>query len=103
VRAEDPVAAWAGRWWTIWGTVDLVPAGRKVLVAWPGRLDPFAEASELEVLSASQARITLADGFGSHGEPGERTIGPDGAPSRLKHAVARFTRASLLSAVLRNA
>jgi D-alanyl-D-alanine carboxypeptidase len=82
--AEGPVAAWAGRWWTIWGAVDLVPAGRKVLVAWPGRLDPFAEASELEVLSASEARIALGDGFGSHGEPVKRNFGPDGAPTRLK-------------------
>jgi D-alanyl-D-alanine carboxypeptidase len=88
--AEGPAAGWAGRWWTIWGAVDLVPAGRKVLVAWPARPDPFAEASELEVSSVSQGRIALADGFGSHGEAVERTIGPDGAPSRLKLGGAEF-------------
>jgi D-alanyl-D-alanine carboxypeptidase len=88
--AEGAVAGWAGRWWAIWGAVDLVPAGRKVLVAWPARPDPFAEASELEVLSASEGRIALADGFGSHGEPVERTIGPDGAPLRLRLGGAEF-------------
>ena len=94
--AEGPVAAWAGRWWTIWGAVDLVPAGRKVLVAWPARPDPFAEASELEVSSISQGRITLADGFGSYGEPVERTFGPDGAPSRLKLGGAEFVPEAVL-------
>jgi D-alanyl-D-alanine carboxypeptidase len=81
--AESPAALWGGRWWSIWGAVDLVPVGRKVLVASPARLEPFAEASELDVVNATDGRIVLADGFSSHGEPVVRTIGSNGAPTRL--------------------
>ena len=88
--AEGPGAAWAGRWWTIWGAVDLVPAGRKVLVAWPARPDPFAEASELEVSSISQGRITLADGIRklrragrAHVRPGRRAFAAQARRSRI--------------------
>ena len=43
---------WCGRWWSLWRTVDLVPLRERVLVAAPGSLDPFAEASELTVHGA---------------------------------------------------
>jgi D-alanyl-D-alanine carboxypeptidase len=81
---EGPAILWAGRWWTIWGAVDLVPAGDKVLVAAPARLDPFGEAGELEVSDATSGRIALADGFASHGEPVARTIDASGAATYLK-------------------
>jgi D-alanyl-D-alanine carboxypeptidase len=87
---EGPAVAWAGRWWTIWGAVDLVPAGDKVLVAAPARLDPFGEAGELEVSDATSGRIALADGFASHGEPVARTIDASGAPTHLKLGGAAF-------------
>ena len=63
------VKDWTGRWWSLWGTVDLVPMGDKVLVAVPGAWAPFANASELAISSRSKGRIALAGGYGSHGEP----------------------------------
>jgi CubicO group peptidase (beta-lactamase class C family) len=63
------VKDWTGRWWSLWGVVDLVPMGDKVLVAVPGAWEPFANASELAVTGRSEGHITLAGGYGSHGEP----------------------------------
>ena len=61
--------AWSGRWWTLWGTVDLVPTTRKVLVALPGFLNPFMDASEIEVTGRDRGKIVLASGVANHGEP----------------------------------
>ena len=93
---EGAAAAWAGRWWTIWGAIDLVPAGSKVLVAAPARLDPFGEAGELEVSDATSGRIVLADGFASHGEPVSRTIDAAGSATQLRLGGAAFMPESAL-------
>jgi CubicO group peptidase (beta-lactamase class C family) len=63
------VSGWTGRWWTVWGAVDLLPAGDKVLVAAPALLNPVMDASELAVTGRDSGRIALAGGFASHGEP----------------------------------
>jgi len=62
------VGGWTGRWWTLWGAIDLVPMGRKVLVASPAYFNPFADATELEVRGRDVGRIALAGGYDSHGE-----------------------------------
>ena len=63
------VKGWTGRWWSLWGAVDLVPMGDRVLVAVPGAWAPFANASELAIMGRSEGRIALAGAYGSHGEP----------------------------------
>lgn len=63
------LSGWTGRWWSLWGAIDLVSMGGKVLVASPGLFNPFQDASELEVLGRNDARIALANGFAGHGEP----------------------------------
>jgi CubicO group peptidase (beta-lactamase class C family) len=63
------VSGWTGRWWSVWGTFDLVPVGRKVLVATPSLFNPFMDASELTVIGRDRGRIELAGGFANHGEP----------------------------------
>jgi CubicO group peptidase (beta-lactamase class C family) len=62
------VAGWAGRWWSLWRAIDLVPMGDLVLAADPAGLKPFADATEIEVTGPDRGRITLANGFASHGE-----------------------------------
>jgi len=62
------LADWSGRWWSLWGAVDLVPAGGKVFVATPAFLNPLLDASELAVTGHDRGRIALAGGFASHGE-----------------------------------
>jgi CubicO group peptidase (beta-lactamase class C family) len=54
---------WTGRWWSLWGAVDLVPMASKVLVATPAYFNPFMDAAEIR-----SGRIALAGGYGSHGE-----------------------------------
>jgi CubicO group peptidase (beta-lactamase class C family) len=66
--APASLADWTGRWWNLWGALDLVPMGRKVLVADPDLLAPFTDATELEIGDADCGRISRASGTGSHGE-----------------------------------
>jgi len=69
----DRVRSWNGRWWNLWYPFDLVPIGDRVLVAAPAQVNPFADASELEISAADEGRIALAPGQRSHGEPVRRT------------------------------
>ena len=80
---EEALGDWAGRWWSLWGALDLVPVGRRVLVATPTLLKPLEMASELEVLGADQGQIALAGGYASHGEPFRRVRDVDGAAIEL--------------------
>lgn len=66
-------SAWNGRWWGLWGALDLVPAGRKVFVTAPALFNPLVEASELAPQPGRRdgvvrARIVQASGLGSYGE-----------------------------------
>lgn len=63
---------WTGRWWTSWGPADLVPIGNLVIVANPHALNPFMGATEIEVTGRDTGRISLASGYGSHGQPVRR-------------------------------
>jgi CubicO group peptidase (beta-lactamase class C family) len=63
------VKEWRGRWWGLWGAVDLVPMGKKVFAVGPGFFNPFAEASVIEPTGRDRGRIAEAIGGGSYGEP----------------------------------
>lgn len=79
-------ADWAGRWWSSWGAVDLVPTGDRVLVATPGLLNPFAKVPELEVTGADTAKIVLAGAFAAHGEPAWRVRSKAGKVTAVRIA-----------------
>ena len=66
------VRDWNGRWWTIWGATDLVPAGNRVLVANPQFINPFMDAAEIEVTGRDTGKLAWAAGYSSHGEPVRR-------------------------------
>ena len=66
------VRDWSGRWWSVWGAVDLVPMGNKVLVVGPGFINPIGDAGELEITARDQGRFAVADGYSSYGEPVRR-------------------------------
>lgn len=59
---------WNGRWWSLWGAVDLLPMGNKVMTVGPGFFNPVAFAGEIEVTGRTSGRIAAANGYGSHGE-----------------------------------
>ncbi|HEY5072189.1 MAG TPA: serine hydrolase domain-containing protein [Caulobacteraceae bacterium] len=102
--AEGPpmaaLADWDGRWWSVWGAVDLVAMGHKVLLASPGLLKPFLKAPELRVTGPDEARIEEAGAFHSHGEAVRRLRGTDGAVSALRIAAGRFVPETTLAAEL---
>ena len=76
-------ASWAGRWWSLWGALDLVPMGRKVLVGSPGMTSPLTDATEIELTGKDTGRIALDNGFGSHGESVHRVRTAKGRVSEL--------------------
>jgi CubicO group peptidase (beta-lactamase class C family) len=76
--ATSEVRDWTGRWWKLWGAVDLVPMGRKVMVADPSLPNPFMDASEISVSGADCGRISLANGLARHGEGVRRVRGRNG-------------------------
>jgi len=77
------LAAWTGRWWSLWGAVDLLPVGDRVFVATPAFLNPLMDASELAVTGRGRGRIALAGGFASHAEPARLVRGGRGRVTEL--------------------
>lgn len=69
---------WRGRWWNMWGTLDLLPMRDHVVVAAPGFLNPFMDASEIAVTSKDVGTIRLANAFASHGEAARLVRGRNG-------------------------
>src|SRR5271156_5483334 len=65
---SDKVREWTGRWWSLWGAVDLVPMGETVVVATPSLPNPFTEASEISVSDKDNGRFTAAAGTARYGE-----------------------------------
>jgi CubicO group peptidase (beta-lactamase class C family) len=65
----EDVRGWTGRWWSVEGAIDLLPAGNRVLVAAPAFLNPVVDAPEIEVTGPDEGRVALAAGYAHHGEP----------------------------------
>lgn len=66
-------AGWHGRFWSLWGALDFVPMGGKVLVANPGLPNPMQDASQIvpgrrAKDGSDHGTVTLASGFANHGE-----------------------------------
>lgn len=98
--APDPkLADWSGRWWSVWGPNDLVPAGQKVLVAVPGLANPVAKATELTV-HGDAATISQAGAFASYGEPARLLRGADGKVTGVMLAGGRLIGEAELAAEL---
>jgi D-alanyl-D-alanine carboxypeptidase len=75
---NSEVRDWTGRWWTLWGAVDLVPMGETVMAAVPSLPNPFTEASEISVSDKDNGRFTAAAGTARYGENVRRVRRPDG-------------------------
>lgn len=77
------VRDWAGRWWTTWGALDLVPMGNVVVVANPHAFNPLVEPSEIEITGPDEGRIVQAAGYQSHGEAVRRSRDISGAITEI--------------------
>lgn len=89
---SETTADWEGRWWSIWGVVDLVPVKDRILVAIPAMWAPFADATEIEPTGPDTGRIAKCDGYNSFAEPVRRVRNDAGetdqlwlGPTQLKH------------------
>ena len=69
---------WAGRWWSLWRTMDLIPMRDHVLVNDPGFAVPFTDASEIAVTEGDTGTIRLAPGLANFGEDARLVRGKDG-------------------------
>jgi CubicO group peptidase (beta-lactamase class C family) len=95
------VRDWGGRWWSSWGALDLVPLGNRVLTANPYLGNPFVDATEIEITGRDRGRITLANGYNSHGEPVRRVRNKSGAVAPLWLSAARLRPEAQAAAELR--
>lgn len=77
------IADWAGRWWMMWGAIDLVPAGDRVLASAPALPLPLSEVSEIAVTGLDAGKVVRASGFASPGEPATRTRDAEGEVSEV--------------------
>ena len=92
------VRDWTGRWWSPWGAYDLVPMGNLVIVGNPHAFNPFMDATEIEVTGRDTGRVSLAAGYGSHGEPVHRTRNKAGTVTEVWFAGGKGTREKAVAA-----
>ena len=92
------VRDWTGLWWGTFGAVDLVPVGNLVLAANPQLLNPFMDASEIEVTGRDKGWISQAPGFQSHGQAVRRVRNRSGAVSEIWLAGSNLKRENALAA-----
>jgi hypothetical protein len=74
---------WNGRWWSLWGAIDLVPMGDKVVIADPALGNPFMDAGEITPAGRESGRISLTHGYASYGEGVRRFRGAGGKVAEL--------------------
>ena len=97
---------WTGRWWSLWGAVDLLPVKDKVLVANPALPNPVQDAAELAELrrdrdGTRRGRIVLANGFAAHGEPVALSLDSRGKARAFQLAGGRLLPEAAVSKELR--
>ncbi len=87
---ESDVAQWSGRWWTLWGPIDLVPFGTRVALVNPVSQSPLSDAAELEIVGPLLGRIASGSGFSSLSEPVRRVLDAEGRPRELWIGAAKL-------------
>ena len=73
----EEVRDWTGRWWSLWGAVDLVPMGRRVMVGAPALGKPFQDSAQLDVREDC-GTIHFSVGLAAHGEGVKRVRSRNG-------------------------
>jgi len=88
------VKDWHGRFWSLWGAVDLVPMGEQVLWVAPGFTSPMTDAGSITVTDRNHGKITLGDGYGSYGEPVRCVRSKSGKITEFWSSATRFLSAA---------
>jgi CubicO group peptidase (beta-lactamase class C family) len=92
------LADWSGRWWSLWGALDLVPMGEKVLIANPALANPFEDAGEISLAGRDRGCVALSSGFGSEGEEVHLLRDARGKPVKLRLGGGEGEREAKLAA-----
>jgi CubicO group peptidase (beta-lactamase class C family) len=95
------VRDWSGRWWSVWGALDLVAMGDTVVGANPHMGNPFADATEIKVTGRDKGMITLANGYQNHGEPLRRLRDKSGRVAELWWSASRLQPEARVAADMR--
>ena len=81
---------WAGRWWSLWRTLDFVPMREHVLVSDPGLAVPFLDASEVTVAKRDKGTISKATGLANFGEEARLVRGSKGAVREIWFGATKY-------------
>jgi D-alanyl-D-alanine carboxypeptidase len=89
---------WHGRWWSIWGAMDLVPGREKVLVALPAENNPFFDASEIQVTGKDIGKVVKSQAYGRFGEACQLVRGTTGDVEQVRIGGGLLVRVEALVA-----
>lgn len=88
---------WTSRWWSLWGPLDLVAVGDKVLGFNPGDQPPFGEAIEITLDGADTGFVSRGPAMDRYGESVERRIDRSDRPDLLRIGSAAFGAEALVA------
>ena len=92
---------WTGRWWSSWRTIDFVPMRDHVLVADPGLLTPFTDASEIEVAARDRGTIRHATGLANFGEEARQVRSRNGRVREIWFGGTKYLPETRIASELR--
>lgn len=92
---------WAGRWWSLWRTLDFVPMRDHVLVADPSMAVPFTESAEITVNGHDEGTIRHASALASYGEGARMVRGANGKIKELWFGGTKFLPQTKFAAELK--
>lgn len=67
-KPKRDLSKFEGRFLNLWGMVDIVATGDKIVAIYPNMWQPFYAPEELEYVDAKTLKITKADGYYQEGE-----------------------------------
>jgi CubicO group peptidase (beta-lactamase class C family) len=81
--ASSSADGWTGRWWNLWGVVDLLRIGEVVLLASPEATQPLDHCPRVRLLDRDVGLIEEASSFHHFGEHVRLERDLDGVPIKL--------------------
>ena len=93
-------ADWGGRWWSLFGAVDLVPLGSSIFAFNPVLQPPFSEASEIVLTDADHGSVVRAPAIGRFGEAAWRVRDQHGDVTAIRIGDAVFMAEEVVRATI---
>jgi hypothetical protein len=87
----DDAAPFCGRFASLWGVMDIVHLGDRLIMTSPQGPDPTADAAELSVIDGDTLRIDEVNGYASVGETIRYERNDAGAVVRIRAGSAMST------------